>query len=155
MITQTQTQRPKIEMSTLGYLIKIEGEDGRIIKVETTPYLGKLYTSITYTSVDDMCMPRFRAIVAPWVWRRIKRMVLNGTDIRQIDAFAFYAVKDFVLINMSDKHFEDGYNHHRIYYEEPYRLLAHFFSSSHHQPPPEKQNLNKPPRVFKCACKKP
>ncbi len=144
---QTQTQN-RIEMSVAGYIISIKREDDVIIKVEATPYLGKLYTVVSYVAVDENCKPIFRTIVPPWVWRRIKKMIKNGASIRQIEEFVFYAAKDFVSINITDRH---GGSKYRIYYEEPYRLLSHFFSPQ----PPEKRDLfSNPPRVFRCACNK-
>ncbi len=146
MNTKTQINQTQIEISAIGYLINIRREDDVIIKVEATPYLGKLYTIITYTAVDENCRPIFRTIVPPWVWRRTKKMIKNGADIRQIEKFVFYAAKDFISINVTDKHKPK----YRIYYEEPYRLLSHFFSP---QLAPE-ERINNPPRVFRCACNK-
>jgi len=148
---QTQTKNPNIVMSVMGFGIVIRGESGWIIRIEATPYLGKLYTYVEFTSPDDKndeenYFSAIRAIVPPWVWRKVKKMISNGVDVKQIESFVFNAVKEFVPINITDKFITTS----RIYYEEPYRLLSSFFSP---QPPEEQKPLfSNPPRVFKCAC---
>jgi hypothetical protein len=141
-------------MLSYGIVIE-EGGDGWLVRLETTRYLGKLYTYVEFMPPDDKdeeknYFPTVRAIVPPWVWRRVKKMISSGVDVRQIVRFISYAVKEFALISMADRH-KPVY---RIYYEEPHMLLSFLFSSQP-TPIPEKQNLfNNPPRVFRCACNK-
>jgi hypothetical protein len=96
----------------MGYGIVIRGESGWIIKMETTPYLGKLYTYVEFMSPVDRnseenYFPTIRAIVPPWVWRKVKKMISNGVDVKQIENFVFNVVKEFVSI----KHNGQAHNH--------------------------------------------
>jgi len=152
----TQTQTKNIVMSMAGFRIVIRGESGWIIRIEAMPHLGKLYTYVEF--VDFMCFvvdengeenyfSTINAVVSSWVWRKVKKMISNGVDVKQIESFVISVVKEFALINVTDKFITTSC----IYYEEPYRLLSSFFSP---QPPPEEQKplFSNPPRVFKCAC---
>ena len=151
---QTQTKNPNIVMSMAGFRIVIRGESGWIIRIQTMAYLGKLYTYVEF--IDFMCFvdengeenyfSTIGAIVSPWVWRKVKKMISNGVDVKQIENFIINVVKEFAPINVTDEFITTS----RIYYEEPYRLLSSFFSP---QPPEEQKPLfSNPPRVFKCAC---
>jgi hypothetical protein len=152
-IQSTKTDSPDIIMSMMKYGIVIKGEDRRVVKIMATPYLGRLYTYVEFLSAnnEEVYMPVIRGILPAWVWRRVKKMIARGTDIRQIEQYVFYATKEFIAINVTDKHFN---NEARIYYEEPYRLLTHFFSLLSHDGSEKRNLFNNHPRVFKCICGK-
>ena len=135
----------------MKYGIVIKGENGKVVKITATPYLGKLYTCVEFLSANEGdYMPIIRGILPAWVWRRVKEMI-TSVNIQQIEQYVFYATKEFIAINTT------YVNEARIYYEEPYRLLTHFFSLplNAESDSSKKQNLfNNSPRVFKCACNK-
>jgi len=121
--TKNDHVKPEVEMiSMFDTIISIKLGDDRIL-IET---MSKMGVRFAYVSIrDKRCVPQIRVAVPLWVWRWVKKMIRNGNVDDVVNNFLKQVVKEFAVINVSDRVLGKP-NYDRIYYEEPYRLLSIF-----------------------------
>jgi hypothetical protein len=120
---KNQISKPEVEMESMyEYIIRIKLGDDRIL-IETMSYLGTRFACVSIR--DKRCVPWIRVAVPLWVWRRVRRMIRSGNVDDVVNNFLKQVVKEFIIINVSDRALGKP-NYDRIYYEEPYRLLSFF-----------------------------
>ena len=122
--TKNDHVKPEVEMiSMFDTIISIKLGDDKIL-IETMSKMSVRFACVSIR--DKRCVPQIRVATPLWVWRWVKKMIRNGNVDDVVNNFLKQVVKEFAVINVSDRAL-DKPNYDRIYYEEPYRLLSIFF----------------------------